>query len=152
MSDQFDKQTILAKLNEKASAKGFNLSPARDKMAQSVPTIVEILDSIAGAVSDILHDQDTQATMVAQNFKIGPQGLQKPAAYKDGTVYSDASTDPTFWAWMESFHAFLEGIYPEPGNGSPDVFATALKALISQKPSSLTAKIISGSSSINISI
>jgi hypothetical protein len=121
-------------------------------MSQGVPTIVEILDSLAGAISDMLHDQSTTATMVAQNFKIGPQSLQKPAAYKDGTVYSDASTDPTFWAWMEAFHSYLQAIYLEPGNGSPDVFATALKALIAQKPSSLTAKIISGSSSINISI
>jgi hypothetical protein len=90
--------------------------------------------------------------MVASNFKIGPSGQQKPAAYKDGTVKSDVTTDPKFWAWMETFHSLLQGIYPEPGNGSPDVFANTLKTLISLKPSSITAKIIDGSGSINITI
>ncbi len=121
-------------------------------MSKNVPTILEILDAVAGAMSDILHDQDSTATLTAQNFKIGPSGLQKPAAYKDGTVKSDATTDPNFWAWMEAFHGFLDGVYPEPGNGSPDVFATALKSLVGQKPTSITAKIIDGSGSINISI
>jgi len=148
----FDKSTILAKLREKASAKGFNLNPDRGQMSKGVPTIVELLDSAAEAISDILHEQSTTGTMVANNFRIGPAGLQKPVAYKDGIVRSDATTDPKFWSWMEAFHAFLVSVYPEPGNGSPDVFNNTLKGLISQKPTSLTAKIITGSGSVRISI
>src|SRR5271157_5910991 len=98
MADQFDKATVLAKLREKASAKGFNLSPDRGQMSKGVPTIVELLDSAAEAISDILHEQSTTGTMVANNFRIGPAGLQKPVAYKDGIVRSDATTDPKFWS------------------------------------------------------
>jgi hypothetical protein len=51
---------------------------------------------------------------------------------------------------METFHSVLQGVYPEPGNGSPNVFATALKSLLAQKPTSITAKITQGSGKIKV--
>jgi hypothetical protein len=149
--DQFSKETFLSKFKQKATAKGFNLNPDKSEMSKNVPVMLDLLDAIAEGLDEIFFkDQDKSGTIKAKTLKIGPAGLQQPAAYKEAKVKSDFVTDPKFWTWMGSFHSVLQGIYPEPGNGAPDVFATAMKVLLSQKPSSITGKIIEGSKKIKI--
>lgn len=153
MADQFDARTILDKFQQKMSAAGFELNPNRNEMARDVVTIDDALEILAESLADLFSvDEDLTATIKAANVKIGPTGAQKPAAYKDGLVKADATTDPQFFAWMEALHTVIQGTYPEPGKGSPNVFATALKSILSLKPTSITAKIIDGSSSVKISI
>jgi hypothetical protein len=151
MPDNFDKSSFLNRFKQKARAKGFELEPDRSKMAKNIPTLLDLLDAIAEALDElIMKDEDKPGTVKAKNLKIGPSGLQQPAAYKEAAVRSDFATDPRFWTWMESLHAIIRGVYPEPGNGSPDVFATAMKVLLAQKPSSITGKIIEGSETVKI--
>jgi len=151
MADQFAKQTVLNKLKAKVQAKGFNLNPDKGDMAKGVTTILDLLDIIAETVADVFYtDQQKAGTIKASNLKIGPAGLQQPHAYKEAKVKFDATTDPKFFAWMETFHAILQGIYPEPGWGAPNVFGSAMKTLLSSKPSSLTGKIIEGSSKVKV--
>jgi len=151
MPDQFDKDTFLNKFKQKATSKGFDLNVNKDDLAKGTPTILDLLEAIAEALDEIIvKDQQKTGTIKAKSLKIGPAGLQQPAAYKEAKVKSDFVTDPKFWTWIESFHGILQGVYPEPGNGSPDVFATAMKLLLSQKPSSITGKIIEGSKSVKV--
>lgn len=150
MADQFDKETILAKFREKAQAKGFELHRDKSKMSNGYPAIEDLLDAVAEALADIFHNEDEPGVLKAQNFKIGPSGIQKPAAYKDGAVKADIVSDPAFFTWIETFHGLLQGVYPEPGNGAPDVFAMALKSLLAQKPTSITAKIIDGTDKVKV--
>jgi hypothetical protein len=151
MADQFAKQTILNKLKTKAQAKGFNLKPDTSKMSKNVPLLEDLLDLIAEALAEVLYqDQNLPGTIKANSLKIGPGGLQMPMAYKTGTIKCDATTDPKFFAWIETFHSILQGAYPEPGNGSPDIFATVMKALLPLKPTSLTGKITNGSGSVKV--
>lgn len=151
MADQFDKSTIFAKFKEKAQAKGFNLSPDKSKMTKNVPVIQDLLEAIAEALAEILYkDESLPGTLKASSFKIGPSGLQKAVAYKDASVKADITTDSSFFTWMETLHSLLQAVYPEPGNGSPDVFAMTLKTLVGMKPSSLTAKITAGSGSVKV--
>jgi len=151
MPDQFGKDTFLTKFKQKATAKGFDLNPDKSEMSKNVPVLLDLLEAIAEALDEIIFkDQDKPGTIKAKTLKIGPAGLRQPAAYKEAKVKSDFVTDPKFWTWMESFHGVLQGVYPEPGNGSPDVFATALKVLLSQKPSSITGKIIEGSKKVKV--
>jgi len=151
MPDQYDKSSFFNKFKQKAQAKGFELNPDKGKMSKNVPTLLDLLEAIAEALDEIIiKDQDKPGTIKAKNLKLGPTGLQQPAAYKEAKIKSDFTTDPKFWTWMESLHSILQGVYPEPGNGSPDVFATAMKILLSQKPSSLTGKITEGSSKVKV--
>jgi hypothetical protein len=151
MPDQFSKSTILTKFKQKAISKGFNLTPDTSEMSKGVPLLVDLLEIIAETIEEIIvTDQSLPGTIKASSLKIGPTGLQQPVAYKEATIKSDIVTDPKFWAWMEAFHAVLQGAYPEPGYGSPNVFATALKLLLSQKPSSITGKITKGSGSVKV--
>ena len=151
MPDQFSKDTFLTKFKDKAAAKGFELNPDKDEMSKNVPVLLDLLEAIAEALDEIIFkDQDKTGTIKAKTLKIGPAGLQQPAAYKEAKVKSDFVTDAKFWTWMESFHSVLQGVYPEPGRGAPDVFATAMKVLLSQKPSSITGKIIEGSKKVKV--
>lgn len=151
MGDQFDKSTILNKLKAKVSAKGFDLNVDKGDLAKGTATILDLLDIIAETMADILFtDQQKDGTIKASDIKIGPDGLQQPHAYKEATVKYDATTDPKFFTWLESLHAILQGVYPEPGYGSPNVFLTALKTLLAQKPSSLTGKITQGSGKVKV--
>lgn len=151
MPDQFDKNTILGKFKQKAAAKGFDLNVKKADLPKNTPTILDLLTAIAEALDEIIvKDQTKSGTIKAKNLKLGPTGLQQPAAYKTAKVKSDFVTDPKFWTWMETFHSILQGVYPEPGNGSPDIFATTLKLLLSQKPSSITGKITDGSGSVKV--
>lgn len=153
MADQFDKKTILSKMQEKASAKGFELNPDRGDMSKDVVTLDDLLDAMAESLAEIISkDQDLTGTIRASSIKLGPAGEQKPVAYKDGLVKADATTDPSFFSWIEALHSVIQGSYPEPGNGSPNVFATALKTILSLKPTSITAKIVDGSSKVKITI
>jgi len=152
MGQSFGNNNINSTLTDKVYADAFNVSPERDKMSKNVPTLVELVSVISEALSDLIGAGNLTATIGTTGINIGPIGLQKPMSYKDATVTFDATTDPTFWSWMESFHALLQGVYPEPGDGSPNVFATALKALISQKPTSLTGKITTGSQNVKVTI
>jgi hypothetical protein len=152
MAQSFDTNNIDSLLTNHVSSDAFNVSPARDKMSQGVPTVVELVSLVSEALSELLEQGTLPATIVTQGLQIGPQGLQKPISYEDATVTFDATTDPKFWAWMEAFHNFIDVVYLEPGNGSPNVFATAWKALIAQKPTSLTGKIVVGSQNVKISI
>lgn len=151
MADQFDKSTILNKLKAKVQAKGFNLNVDKGDLAKGTATILDLLDIIAETVADVFFtDQAKDGTIKANDVKLGPDGLQQPHSYKEAKVKYDATTDPKFFAWMEAFHAILQGVYPEPGYGSPNVFLTALKTLLAQKPSSLTGKIIEGSKKVKV--
>jgi hypothetical protein len=151
--DQFSKSNIFDKLKNKAKLKGFELAPDKSKMSKNVPTVQDLMEIVAEAISEILsQDETSSATLKAQSFKIGPTGLQKPVAYKDATVKADITTDSSFFTWIESFHSLLQVPYPEPGLGAPSVFAIALKTLIAMKPTSITAKITDGSGSVQITI
>jgi hypothetical protein len=152
MAQSFSKDNIDSTLTNKVSADAFNTSPERDKMSKRVPTLVELVSVIAEALSELIGAGNLTATIGTTGIKIGPRGQQKPISYKDAIVTFDATTDPKFWSWLEAFHAFLQSIYPESGSGSPNVFATTLKSLIAQKPTSLTGKISTGSQDVKISI
>lgn len=152
MAQSFDTDNINSLLTNHVSGDAFNVAPDRSKMSQGVPTIVELVSLVSEALSELLEQGTLPATIVTQGLQIGPQSLQKPMSYKDATVIFDATTDPKFWTWIETFHNFLDLIYPEPGYGAPNQFATAWKALISQKPTSLTGKIVVGTQNVKISI
>jgi len=152
MGDQFSKQTILNKLKAKVQAKGFNLNP-EGEMAKGTTTILDFLDIIAETIADVFYtDQQETGTIKANSLKIGPGGLQQPHAYKEAKIKFDTTTDPKFFVWLESFHSILQGIYPEAGYGAPNAFGIAMKTLLSLKPSSLTGKIIEGSSKVKVTI
>jgi hypothetical protein len=157
MPGQYSKSTIFGTFQAKATAKGFNLAPPKGEgkgISNTTPTMNDLLEAIAEGVSDILTKGTNSASLVARDFKIGPPGLQQPVATKaipgQNNVKADMTTDPTFFTWIETFHSLLQASYPEPGNGSPNVFATALKSLLSLKPTSINAKITSGSGSIKV--
>jgi hypothetical protein len=150
MADQFSKQVILDKLKAKVRAKGFELEPDRSKMAKGVVTILDMLDIIAESLADQLADESKSGTLKAKEIKLGPTGLQQPGAFKEAEIKFDNTTDPKFFNWMEQLHAIIRGSYPEPGYGSPNKFANALKRLLAQKPSSLTGKITVGSKSVKV--
>jgi hypothetical protein len=153
MADQFAKATILNKLKAKVQAKGFNLNPDKSDMAKNVPVLLDILDIIAETVADVFYtDQDKDGTVKANTFKLGPDGAQQPHAYKEAKVKFDSVTDPKFFTWMETFHSLLQGVYPEAGYGAPNTFGSTLKTLLSQKPTSLTGKIIEGSKKVKVTI
>jgi len=149
----YDKNNIFAVLQDKVSAKGFNLDPDKSKMAKNTPTTKDLLEAIAETLSEILsQDQSKEAVLEGSSFKIGPSGLQNPVSYKGATIKADMSTDPAFFTWFETLTGLLQAVYPEPGLGSPSVFATALKVLIGLKPTSLTGKITDGSGSVKVTI
>lgn len=151
MADQFSKKTILDKLRQKCTSKGFQLTPGPGDLPKNFPSLADTLELLAEAIAEVLNiDQNLSATLKAKDLKIGPSGLQQPAAYKTAEVKFDATTDPKFFTWIETFHSVLQGVYPEPGWGSPDVFATALKSLLASKPTSLTGKISKGSGKIKV--
>jgi hypothetical protein len=150
MADQYSKSTIFGKFKEKAKAKGFDLSPDRSKMSKVCPTNQDLLEAIAEAMTDILNNGNLPGTLKASSLKIGPSGLQQPVAYKTATVKADIVSDSKFFTWMETLHGLLQAVYPEPGFGSPDTFAMALKTLLGMKPTSITAKITQGSGSVKV--
>jgi hypothetical protein len=55
MGQSFSTDNIDNALSEHSSSDAFNLSPARDKMSKGVPTIVELLDVIAEALSELFE-------------------------------------------------------------------------------------------------
>jgi hypothetical protein len=153
MANLYDKDTIFTKLKEKVSGKGFVLDPDKGKMSKETRYMQDLLEGIAEAISEILTGTgDKVAVLNGSEFKIGPSGMQNPAAYKDGTVKSDTTTDPAFFAFIEALYAVLQTpVIPEVGNGAPSSFHTAMKAaLLAVKPSSITSKIIDGSSKVKI--
>lgn len=157
MSKQYSKKTLLEEFENKVEAKGFELNVKKgDGIARDTPTLIDFMEAMAEALSEILEDGDKDANLVASSFKIGPAGMQQPAAHKASpgqtNVVADITTDPQFFTWIETFHSLLQGVYPEPGNGSPNVFATALKALVSLKPTEIKAKITEGSDKVKISV
>lgn len=151
MPDQFDKRTILTKLQEKFQAKGFILEPDRSKLPAGTPTMGDMLDAMAEALAEIIStDELSKGTIKASEIKLGPSGLQQPAAFKTSDIKSDITSDPKFWAWMEIFKGLLQASYPEPGMGAPNVFATALKALLAAWPSEMKGKVVSGSATVKV--
>ena len=151
MADQFAKKTFFDKFKNKARTKGFNLNIDKSKVPQNFPSTLDLLEIVAETLEEVLHkDQSLSGTIKAKDLKIGPSGMQQPVAYKTAKVKADATTDPKFFTWMETFHSLIQVPYPEPGFGAPNVFATALRALSAQKPTSITAKIIDGSKKVKI--
>jgi hypothetical protein len=154
MPDQFDKRTILAKLEEKVAAKGFILEPDRDQMPDGTPTMGDLLDAIAEGIAEIIStDEDIKGTIKASELRIGPSGTQKDVAFKDSDTKADIITDSTFFAWLEAFKSVLQsGTIPEAGLGAPSAFHTAMKAaLLPTWPSEIKGKIILGSKVIKVS-
>lgn len=152
-SGGFSKEAILAVFAKKATAIGFNMNPDKSKMAQGVMTTADLMDIVSTSISELLSQEELRtATIRTTGIKIGPTGIQKPITNKDAQVKFDITTDPNFFAWLETFHGLLQAVYPEPGYGSPNVFATALKSLIAQKPTSLTGKIVEGTDKVKITI
>ena len=159
MPKQYDKQTVFNTLKTKVTSKGINLQVQKggdNRIANTTPTAVDLLEGISEAISDVLTAGTNSAEIVAKDFKIGPPGLQQPVATKanppETNVIADMTTDPKFFTWLETFHSLLQTPYPEPGNGSPSVLATALKTLVSIKPTELKGRIVSGSSKIKITV
>lgn len=159
MPKQYDKGTIFNIIKTKVAAKGIYLPVQKggdNRIANTTPTTVDLLEGISEAISDILTAGTNSAEIVAKDFKIGPPGLQQPVATvvnpPETNVIADMTTDPAFFTWMETFHSLLQTPYPEPGNGSPNVFAIALKALIPLKPTEIKARINSGSSKVKVTV
>lgn len=157
MAEQYSKDTIFGTFQDKAKPKGFKLDVKKGEgegIANTTPTLNDLLEAVAEGISDILTKGSNSANLVAKDFKIGPSGQQQPVAVKatpgETNVEADMTTDTKFFTWIETFHSLLQASYPEPGNGSPNVFAIALKSLLSQKPTSIKAKITSGSGSIKV--
>lgn len=157
MGKQYDKNTFVAEFQQKVSAKGFVWKVQKGEgkgIANTTPTMLDLMEAIAEALSDILGAGNLPADLVAASFKIGPSGLQQPVATKAPpgatNVKADITTDPKFFTWVETLHSLLQASYPEPGNGAPNVFATALKTLISLKPTEIKAKITDGSSKVKV--
>jgi hypothetical protein len=150
---QYDKNYILDKLKTKAQSKGFDINPDKSKMSKNVSTLLDMLDLFAETISEVLSQEEINpGTIKTSSLKIGPTGIQVPAAAKDMTVKFDITTDPTFFSWIEMFHGLLQAVYPLPGYGAPNTFAIALQSLLSMKPTSLTGKVVEGSGSVKISI
>lgn len=159
MASQYSKENILNILKEKVSAKGFVLDVEKgDKkgIAKTTPTLLDMLEALAEALEAQLEKGDKDASLVASDFKIGPSGQQMEVATKsqpgEVNVKFDATTDPKFFTWIETLHSLLQNTYPISGYGSPNSFAIALKTLLSNKPTSLTGKIIKGSSKIKVTV
>lgn len=159
MPKQYDKKTFLEEFEKRITQKGFVWKVEKgDKkgIAKTTPTLMDLMEAIAEALSEILSNGDKPAKLVANSFKIGPSGQQLPVATKAppgvNNVKADMTTDPSFFTWIETFHSLLQGTYPEPGQGSPSTFAIAMKSLISLKPKEIKAKIIEGSSKVSITI
>lgn len=158
MAKQYDKDTIFNLLKLRVASKGFNLKPNKGDggLANTTPTTIDLLEGISEGLSDVLTKGTNSADIVAKDFKIGPIGLQQPVATKafgaETNVVADATTDPQFFAWIETFHSLLSAAYPEPGLGAPNVFATVLKTLVSMKPTKINAKITTGSSKVKVTI
>jgi hypothetical protein len=77
----------------------------------------------------------------------------KQVARNGDSTQSGESDDSTFWNWMQAFMTIVQGApIPEPGNGSPSAFQTALQAAFAASPfpSSLTGKITSGSDRLKV--
>ena len=148
MADQFSKTTILDKLKQKCVAKGFELNPK--ELPKGCPSLIDTLNLFAEAIAEVIQqEQSLSGTIKAKDLKIGPSGMQQPAAYKTAKIKFDATTDPKFFTWMETLHSLIQIPWPQP-NGAPDTFATGLRALLAQKPTSLTGKIIDGSKKIKV--
>lgn len=159
MPGQYSKTTIENAIRARVLAKGFNLNVQKGEgkgIANTTPTISDMISVIADSLSTILTQGTQSAKLVAKDFAIGPPGLQQPVATQaipgQNNVVFDMTTDPAFFTWIETMHSLLQASYPEPGYGAPDVFATALKSLLSLKPSSLNGKITSGSSTIKVTV
>jgi hypothetical protein len=159
MPGQYSKSTIQNAIKARVLAKGFNLNVQKGEgkgISNTTPTISDIIDVVSDSLSTILSQGTFSANLVAKDFAIGPPGLQQPVATKaipgQNNVVFDMTTDPTFFTWIETLHSLLQASYPEPGYGAPDVFATALKSLLSLKPTSINGKITSGSSTIKVSV
>ena len=159
MAKQYDKETIFNALKLRVAQKGFQLNVQKggdNRIASSTPTLVDMLKGIAEATAELLNSGNLSAELIANDYKIGPPGLQQPVATvinpPQTNVIFDITTDPTFFTWLETFHSLLQASYPEPGNGSPSVFATALKTLVSIKPTEIKARIDSGSSKVKVTV
>lgn len=153
MADQFDKKIVFTKLKQKAITNGFNLTPNSAELPKGTVITTDLLEVIAETISEIFKDDQTlRGTIKASSLKLGPTGLQQAMAYKNAKVKFDATTDPKFFIWLETFHSLIQAVYPEPGFGAPNVFNTALKALLASKPTSITARITDGSSKVKITI
>jgi hypothetical protein len=159
MAKQYDKDTIFNAMKLRVASKGFKLLIKKgdgEGIHNTTPTTIDLLEGISEALSDILTKGTNSAEIVAKDFKIGPPGIQQDVATvafgADTNVKADMTTDPKFFTWIETFHSLLGTVYPEPGNGSPNVFATALKTLVSLKPTALNAKITKGSSKVKVTI
>lgn len=159
MPSQYSKSSIENAIKARVAAKGFNLNVKKGEgkgIASTTPTISDLISVIADSLSTVLTEEEGSAELVAKDFKIGPPGLQQPVATKappgETNVVFDMTTDPNFFTWLETLHSLLQSSYPEPGYGAPDVFATALKSLLSLKPSSLKGKITSGSSKVKVTV
>lgn len=157
MAKQYDKSTIFNALKLRVAQKGFSLNVQKggdNRIAGTTPTLIDMLEGIAEATAELLNSGTLSAEFVANDYKIGPPGLQQPVATvvnpPETNVLFDVTTDPAFFTWMETFHSLLQTPYPEPGYGSPDVFAIALKALIPLKPTELKGKITKGSSKVKV--
>ena len=81
-------------------------------------------------------------------------GSEEPAARKEDPTISDSSTDSAFWTFFAAFFAIVTGPpIPEPGNGAPSAFQTALAGAITGAggtPTKQDGKIADGSSEVKI--
>jgi hypothetical protein len=159
MAKQYDKDTILNALKLRVAQKGFKLNVKKgdgEGIHSTTPTTIDLLEGIAEATSDILTKGTNSAEIIANDFSIGSPGIQQDVATvafgAETNVVFDMTTDPQFFTWIETFHSLLNAVYPEPGSGAPDVFATALKSLVGLKPTALNGKITKGSSKVKVTI
>ena len=99
---------------------------------------------------DIQSDDDITVEANKINLNDGDKG----AARLDDEVKSTSAEDSSFWAFWTAFFGVVTGApIPEPGNGSPSAFQTALSAAITAAggtPSSLTGKITASSDSVKV--
>lgn len=82
------------------------------------------------------------------------EGSEEFAARQNDTTTSTSAEDNAFWTFWNAFFSVITGTpIPEPGNGAPSAFQTALKAAIitvGGTPTSQAGKIDGGSTEVKI--
>lgn len=104
-----------------------------------------------GSKNDIIKYKEGALEIISKEILLG-NDPSKGVARVDDTTTSSSTEDSTFWTFWSSFFGIVTGpLIPEPGNGSPSAFQTALKgaiALAGGTPTKQDGKITSGSESI----
>lgn len=91
---------------------------------------------------------------ISSDGKVTINGGGKRSAREGDATLSDSTTDSSFWTMWAAFFGVVTGPpIPEPGNGAPSAFQTALSLAIAGAggtPTSQTGKINEGSDTVEV--